>query len=304
MSYLLQTKDLTKFFKKKAAINKVSLNVKKGDIYGFIGKNGAGKTTFIRVVAGLARPNSGEIKLFESDNLDLQRSKIGTMIENPAVYPNLTARQNLHYYCVLLGLDPEMTIEPMLSLVGLSDTGKKKAKNFSLGMKQRLAIAIALLGEPELLLLDEPMNGLDPSGIREIRELILKLNKENNITILISSHILGELSKIATRYGVINNGVMVDEFTKEELKTRHAEEIQEIVVDDTVKAFKIIKENLGISEDQIRVIDDKVIRIINKSDSAGNINTELAKNDITISSSTIIEQDLEDYFMKLMEQTV
>jgi ABC-2 type transport system ATP-binding protein len=132
----------------------------------------------------------------------------------------------------------------------------------------------------------------------------LKLNKENNITILISSHILGELSKIATRYGVINNGVMVDEFTKEELKTRHAEEIQEIVVDDTVKAFKIIKENLGISEDQIRVIDDKVIRIINKSDSAGNINTELAKNDITISSSTIIEQDLEDYFMKLMEQTV
>ncbi|MDI9510165.1 MAG: ATP-binding cassette domain-containing protein [Bacillota bacterium] len=304
MSYLLQTKDLTKFFKKKAAINKVSLNVKKGDIYGFIGKNGAGKTTFIRVVAGLARPNSGEIKLFESDNLDLQRSKIGTMIENPAVYPNLTARQNLHYYCVLLGLDPEMTIEPMLSLVGLSDTGKKKAKNFSLGMKQRLAIAIALLGEPELLLLDEPMNGLDPAGIREIRELILKLNKENNITILISSHILGELSKIATRYGVINNGVMVDEFTKEELKTRHAEEIQEIVVDDTVKAFKIIKENLGISEDQIRVIDDKVIRIINKSDSAGNINTELAKNDITISSSTIIEQDLEDYFMKLMEQTV
>lgn len=304
MSYLLQTKDLTKFFKKKAAINKVSLNVKKGDIYGFIGKNGAGKTTFIRVVAGLARPNSGEIKLFESDNLDLQRSKIGTMIENPAVYPNLTARQNLHYYCVLLGLDPEMTIEPMLSLVGLSDTGKKKAKNFSLGMKQRLAIAIALLGEPELLLLDEPMNGLDPAGIREIRELILKLNKENNITILISSHILGELSKIATRYGVINNGVMVDEFTKEELKTRHAEEIQEIVVDDTVKAFKIIKENLGISEDQIRVIDDKVIHIINKSDSAGNINTELAKNDITISSSTIIEQDLEDYFMKLMEQTV
>ena len=118
MSYLLQTKDLTKFFKKKAAINNVSLNVKKGDIYGFIGKNGAGKTTFIRVVAGLARPNSGEIKLFESDNLDLQRSKIGTMIENPAVYPNLTARQNLHYYCVLLGLDPEMTIEPMLSLVG------------------------------------------------------------------------------------------------------------------------------------------------------------------------------------------
>ena len=199
------------------------------------------------------------------------------MIENPAVYPNLTARQNLHYYCVLLGLNPEMTIEPMLSLVGLSDTGKKKAKNFSLGMKQRLAIAIALLGEPELLLLDEPMNGLDPAGIREIRELILKLNKENNITILISSHILGELSKIATRYGVINNGVMVDEFTKEELKTRHAEEIQEIVVDDTVKAFKIIKENLGISEDQIRVIDDKVIRIINKSDSAGNINTELAK---------------------------
>lgn len=303
MSYVLQTNNLTKFFKKKAAINQVSLNVKKGDIYGFIGKNGAGKTTFIRVVAGLARQNSGEVKLFESDDLDMQRSKVGTMIENPAVYPNLTAKQNLHYYCTLLGLDPEIIIEPMLNLVGLSDTAKKKAKNFSLGMKQRLAIAIALLGEPEFLMLDEPMNGLDPAGIREIRELMLKLNKEKDITILISSHILGELSKIATCYGVINNGVLVDEFTKEDLKTRY-EEVQEIIVDDTERALAVLKQHLNLSEDEITVIDSKTIRIIDNIDKAGHIITELAKNGVTISSSSIMGQDLEDYFMKLMEQTI
>lgn len=303
MSYVLQTNNLTKFFKKKAAINQVGLNVKKGDIYGFIGKNGAGKTTFIRVVAGLARQNSGEVKLFESDDLDMQRSKVGTMIENPAVYPNLTAKQNLHYYCILLGIDPETTIEPMLSLVGLSDTAKKKAKNFSLGMKQRLAIAIALLGDPEFLMLDEPMNGLDPAGIREIRELMLKLNKEKDITILISSHILGELSKIATCYGVINNGVLVDEFTKEDLKTRY-EEVLEIIVDDTERALAVLKQNLNLSEDEITVIDSKTIRIIDNIDKAGYINTELAKSGVIISSSSIMGQDLEDYFMKLMEQTI
>ncbi|MBH1940662.1 ATP-binding cassette domain-containing protein [Mobilitalea sibirica] len=298
MEYVLQTKGLTKRFGNKAAVNNVNLNVKKGDIYGFIGKNGAGKTTLIRLVSGLARPNEGSIKLFESENLDNERRKTGTMIENPAVFPGLTAKQNLHYYCRLLGLDPSTTIDEMLRLVGLEDTGRKKAKNFSLGMKQRLAIAIALLDDPEFLMLDEPINGLDPTGIKEIRELVLKLNKEKSITILISSHILGELSKIATRYGIINNGVMVDEFTKEELLHRCVGEL-EVKVDLVNKAIEILSKLSQVPN--YRVIDDNTIRFVNEPDKAGMINTELAKNGITIMSSSVVGQDLEDYFMQLME---
>lgn len=301
MEYVLQTENLTKYFGKKAAVDQVCISVKRGDIYGFIGRNGAGKTTFMRVVAGLAKEDRGSIRLFESDDLNRQRRKIGTMIENPAIYPNMTAKQNLHYYCLLLGLDHETTIEPMLELVGLSNTGRKKAKNFSLGMKQRLAIAIALMGNPEFLMLDEPMNGLDPTGIREIRELILKLNKEKEITILISSHILDELSKVSTRYGIINNGKLIDEFTEEELKAR-CEKALEIVVDDAGKAANILKQNLKINEDEIVIADSNTIRITGDFDKAGLINTELARNGITISSSSPVSCDLEDYFMQLMEK--
>lgn len=301
MGYVLQTENLTKLFGKKAAVNQVSMNVKKGDIYGFIGKNGAGKTTFIRVVAGLAKESGGSIKLFDSDDLNKQRRKIGTMIENPSIYPNLTARQNLHYYCLLLGLDPDVTVEPMLNLVGLSDTGKKKAKNFSLGMKQRLAIAIALLGEPEFLMLDEPMNGLDPAGIREMRELILKLNKEREITILISSHILDELSKVATRYGIINNGKLIDEFSADDLKSRCVQAL-EIVVDDAEKAMDILRQNLKLNNDEMEAVDNNTIKITKGLERAGLINTELAKNGIVISSSSTKGIDLEEYFMQLMEK--
>jgi ABC-type multidrug transport system, ATPase component len=298
MEYVLQTNGLTKIFAKKAAVNGINLNVCKGDIYGFIGKNGAGKTTLIRMVAGLAAPSQGSIKLFESDDLNTQRRKIGTMIENPAVFPHMTAKQNLHYYSRLLGLNPKETIDEMLKLVGLEDAGKKKAKNFSLGMKQRLAIAIALLDNPEFLMLDEPINGLDPSGIKEIRELVLKLNQERKITILISSHILGELSKIATRYGVINNGVMVSEFTNEELETLCKGEL-EIKVDNVTEAEKVISQIIDASA--IQVIDENTIRINKDLDKAGIINMELAKNGIVVNASSVVGQDLEAYFLQLME---
>jgi len=299
MEYVLQTNGLTKMFGKKAAINNVSLSVRKGDIYGFIGKNGAGKTTLIRVVSGLAKPSGGSIKLFESEDLGSQRRKTGTMIENPAVYPNLTAEQNLHYYCRLLGLEPKDNIDEMLALVGLGDTGKKKAKNFSLGMKQRLAIAVSLLDNPEFLMLDEPINGLDPSGIKEIRELILRLNKERNITILISSHILGELSKIANRYGVINNGLLVDEFTNQDLENRCNGEL-EIKVDNTEKAGDILVKLLG--QGNFGIFDNNTIRT-RDLDKAGLIITELAQNGVIVSGSTIIGQDLEGYFMQLMNRS-
>ena len=298
MEYTLQTTDLTKNFGKTLAVNKVSMNIKKGDIYGFIGRNGAGKTTLIRMVAGLASISEGTIKLFNSDDLKKGRNKIGTMIENPAVYPKMTARQNLHYYCLLLGLDTKKTIDEMLKLVGLQDTGKKKAKDFSLGMKQRLAIAIALLDEPEFLLLDEPINGLDPSGIKEFRDLVLSLNKERNITILISSHILGELSKIATRYGVINNGVLIDEFTNEELHERCKGEL-EVKVDNMDRAKEVFKESDNFIGHKI--IDHQTILFPNIPGKSSLINTELAQKGVSIISSSVVGQDLEGYFMQLME---
>ncbi len=300
MEYVLQTKGLTKVFGKRAAVNGIDLNVRRGDIYGFIGRNGAGKTTLIRMVAGLAHPSKGSILLFESDDLDNQRRKTGTMIENPAVFPSMTAKQNLNYYCLLLGLDPNKNVNEMLTLVGLQDAGKKKAKNFSLGMKQRLAIAISLLDNPEFLMLDEPINGLDPTGIKEIRELVLKLNQDRKITILISSHILGELSKIANRYGVINNGVMVAEFTNEELESKCKGEL-EIKVDNVEQAKKIIAGIVKASA--IQIIDDKTIHITEDLDKAGIINMELAKNGIVVNSSSVIGQDLEAYFMQLMDAT-
>lgn len=300
MEYVLQTKGLTKVFGKRAAVNGIDLNVRRGDIYGFIGRNGAGKTTLIRMVAGLAHPSKGSIHLFESDDLDNQRRKTGTMIENPAVFPSMTAKQNLNYYCLLLGLDPNKNVNEMLTLVGLQDAGKKKAKNFSLGMKQRLAIAISLLDNPEFLMLDEPINGLDPTGIKEIRELVLKLNQDRKITILISSHILGELSKIANRYGVINNGVMVAEFTNEELESKCKGEL-EIKVDNVEQAKKIIAGIVKASA--IQIIDDKTIHITEDLDKAGMINMELAKNGIVVNSSSVIGQDLEAYFMQLMDAT-
>ncbi|HHU73228.1 MAG TPA: ABC transporter ATP-binding protein [Clostridiales bacterium] len=299
MEYVLQTSGLTKMFGKKAAVSDLNMNVRQGDIYGFIGKNGAGKTTFIRMISGLARPSKGEIQLFESSDLVNQRKRTGTMIENPAVYPNMTARQNLYYYCRMLGLNPEGTIDEMLSLVGLTDTGKKKAKNFSLGMKQRLAIAVALLGDPEFLMLDEPINGLDPTGIKEVRELILRLNRERKITILISSHILGELSKIANRYGVINNGILVDEFSSQELTNRCAGEL-EVKVDNVQGAADVLSQNLNIQS--FKIVDGNTIRIQKEINNAGQINMELAKNGILVSSSMVVGQDLEGYFMQLMNQ--
>jgi ABC-2 type transport system ATP-binding protein len=232
MELVLQTSGLTKKYGKQIAVNNVDLNIEKGDIYGLIGKNGAGKTTIMKIVCGLVYQDQGDIQLFESGDLQKNRKRIGCVIEQPALYPDMTAGENLIYYDKLIGITDYDNVDEVLSLVGLKNTGRKKTKAFSLGMKQRLSIAISLLGNPDFLILDEPINGLDPSGIREIRELLLKLNSENEITILISSHILGELAKIATKYGIINKGVLVDEFQAVELEER-CKKCLAIVVDDS-----------------------------------------------------------------------
>lgn len=217
---VLQTRNITKKYSGKTVIDSINMTIKKGDIYGLIGRNGAGKTTLMRIIAGLTSPNSGEIKLFGATSaaeLNEVKKKIGCVIETPALYPNMSAVQNLEYYCILMDIPDKSIIEKVLQTVGLTDTGKKKFKNFSLGMKQRLGLALALLNNPEFIILDEPMNGLDPIGIVEMRETLKRLNQEHCITIMISSHILSELSMIATCYGIIDNGKMIKELTNEGL---------------------------------------------------------------------------------------
>ncbi|MFR0903349.1 MAG: ABC transporter ATP-binding protein, partial [Anaerovoracaceae bacterium] len=222
MEYVLTAHGLCKNYRHFKALNGLSLSVPKGSIYGLVGRNGAGKTTLIRLISGLQEPTSGEYILYgvynDERGINKARRRMGAVVETPSIYGDLTAEENIREQYMILGMPSFDGVKEVLRLVGLENTGKKKAKNFSLGMKQRLGIAIALCGDPDLLILDEPVNGLDPQGIIEMRELILKLNRERMITVIISSHILDELSKLATHYGFIDGGRMVKEISAEELE--------------------------------------------------------------------------------------
>ena len=231
MEYLLTTNGLTKQYGRHKAVNAVNLHIRQGDIYGLIGRNGAGKTTILKMISGLAAPTEGEFSLFGKGGKDAYEymSRIGTLIEAPGIYPNMSAAENIKLKCLAMGVRKKETIEELLEMVGLEYAGKKKVKNFSLGMKQRLGIALALVGDPDLVVLDEPINGLDPQGIAEVRETLQKLNKERNITFIISSHILEELSKMATNYGIIHDGVLLQEMTREELLEKCSERIEMIL---------------------------------------------------------------------------
>ena len=237
MEYIIQTDSLTKNFGSKAAVDKVSLHVGKGEIYGLIGKNGAGKTTLMRLLLGLSNANSGEMKLYGGSDLNNARRSIGSLIEEPALYKNETALENLRRFAILVPT-PDEDLQKLLELVGLGDVGKKKAGRFSLGMRQRLGLAIALLGNPDIMILDEPINGLDPAGIKEIRDIILELNKKG-VTFLISSHLLDELGRIATKFGIMADGVLTDEITKDELEAR-SRAFLKVTVDDSQKAAGIL----------------------------------------------------------------
>lgn len=221
MEYVLQTQQLCKKYGRFNALTDFTINVPKGAIYGMVGRNGAGKTTLIRIVTGLNNPSSGEFTLFGTKNTDAdilaKRRKIGAVVETPSLHPEMSAKDNLIQQTKALGISDEK-LDEILNLVGLPNTGKKKAKHFSLGMRQRLGIAFSLVGDPDFLVLDEPINGLDPQGIMEVREMILKLNREKGITILISSHILDELSRLATHYGFIEQGRCIKEMSAEELE--------------------------------------------------------------------------------------
>jgi ABC transporter related protein len=256
MEYIVQTQNLTKRYGDKIAVNSVNMNIAKGEIYGFIGRNGAGKTTTMKLLLGTSYPTSGDIQLFGSKNIGKERARIGSLIEAPGLYKNCTAYENMKRFSLIYG-GTDKDIKDLLAFVGLGNVGAKKAGEFSLGMRQRLGIALAMLGNPELLILDEPINGLDPAGIKEIRDLILKLNHEREITVLVSSHLLDELSKITTRYGIINSGSLVEEVSAAELAER-CKQYLKIVTDKPVAALDLIKSKApewkcNIEEETIKI---------------------------------------------------
>ncbi len=294
---LLQTRALTKQYGHHRAVDQVSMHIKKGAIYGFIGRNGAGKTTTLRMISSLASPTSGEIEMFGYRGRDLGRirSRVGCLIEGPGLYGNMSARDNLKMKCMLLGVYKKGYEEELLDIVGLGGVGKKPVKRYSLGMKQRLGIALALVGEPDLLVLDEPINGLDPQGIAEVRDTVLKLNSERNMTILISSHILEELSKIATDYGIIHNGTLLQELTNEELMEKCSERL-EVTLDNPERAIPVM-DRLGIRRYQ--VVDKEHIYIFERLEESAALNMAFAKAGIPVRGIAVTNEELETYFLKL-----
>lgn len=298
MEYVLTTDHLCKNYGHFKALNQCSMHVPRGAIYGFVGKNGAGKTTLIRLICGLQRPTSGSYRLYGSENTDKKileaQRRIGAVVETPSIYLDMTAEENMKEQYYVLGLPSFEGIPQILKLVGLEDAGKKKAKDFSLGMRQRLGIAIALAGKPDLLVLDEPTNGLDPQGIVEMRELILKLNRERQITVLISSHILDELSRLATHYGFIDKGTIVKEITAEELENTCRKCVKLQVTDTAVLARILDKRDLEyeiLSDTQANVYGELVI---------SDIALELAEQNSRMFSVQEYEESLESYYLNLV----
>lgn len=294
---VLKTHNITKKYGKQLSNNKINMTIKKGEIYGLIGQNGAGKTTLIRMITGLSHRTSGELELFgksSESELDNARTMIGSLIETPAFYGNMTARENLEVSRLVRDIAGNKCIDEVLKLVGLADTEKKKVKNFSLGMKQRLGIANALLGNPRLLILDEPINGLDPMGIVEIRELLKKVNKEKDVTILISSHILGELSELATCYGIINEGKLVEEISAEKLSEKCRQYI-ELEVDDAPNTTALLEKELGITD--YEVLENNKIKIFSNLDSVSKINLTISRKGVLVERIGLKGENLEEYFM-------
>ncbi|MBU3108733.1 ATP-binding cassette domain-containing protein [Clostridium gasigenes] len=299
---ILKTNKITKKYGTQAAVDSINMTIKKGDIYGFIGQNGAGKTTLMRMITGLIHKTSGDIELLggtTETELNNARTMVGSLIETPCFYGGMTARENLEVSRLVRNIAGKECIEEVLKLVGLTDVNikKKKVKNFSLGMRQRLGIANALLGNPRLLILDEPINGLDPMGIIEVRELLKKVNKEKDVTILISSHILGELSELATCYGIISKGKLIEEISSDKLNEKCRQYI-ELEIDDAPRAVTLMEEKLNITE--YEVLDKNKVKIYSDLDNVGKINTLLSKNGVIVDRIGLKGENLEEYFMDIV----
>lgn len=299
MKYILQTRNLTKRYGNKTVVNDLNMNLNKGDIYGFLGQNGAGKTTTLRMIMGLIQSTAGEIEVFGSklDQKDQKKimERIGVIIEYPGFYLNLTAEENLEIHRRLMGMGNKESIEEALAIVGLLEAKDQKVKGYSLGMKQRLGIARAILHHPEFLVLDEPLNGLDPVGIKEIRQLFLDLSKQG-ITILISSHLLSEIEQIATRIGIIHHGNLLEEVDYETLqkKSRH---YLEISVNDEQKTVFILEQKLGITD--YLIVGQGTVYLYENIDQPALINATLTSNGIEVQGILLSRDSLEDYFLKV-----
>ncbi len=298
MEYVFKSNEISKSYGKFTALSDVNMEIPKGAIYGFVGKNGAGKTTLIRVMTGLQRPSSGTYELmgkpFTDKDISKARRRMGAVVESPAVYLDMSARDNLIQQCLMLGLPDYNCVDEILEMVGLAETGKKKARNFSLGMRQRLGIGVALCGSPDFIVLDEPINGLDPQGIIEVRELILKLNRERGITFLISSHILDELAKVATHYGFIDKGHIVRQMTAEELTDECRKSIR-MKVSDIKLLSKVMEE---------KKIDYKVVDS-NTADVYADLTFSEVAKDFEKVGCTIInmqehDESLEAFYLSLL----
>lgn len=294
------TTNLSKQYGRQMVLNNVSIQVKPGQIYGLVGNNGAGKTTLLRILSGLTIEKSGEYTIFdESENSKKNeaRRRVASLIEEPGFFPFMTARQNLEYFRIQRGIPGKEIVDEVLKEVGLDKVGKKKFGKFSLGMRQRLGIALALMGEPELLLLDEPINGLDPEGIIDIRNIILKVNREKNTTIVISSHILPELANIATYYGFLKKGELVEQISAEELSEK-CETYLEIIVSDVSKAVTILEKQIGITN--YKILPGNVINIYDRIDDGELVSREIVTNGIGLKSLYLKSVNLEKYYMSLM----
>ena len=298
---IVDVKNLTKQYGKQKALDDISFTIKKGSIVGLIGPNGAGKTTIMKIMGGLAFPTSGELEMYGSTDekgLNHARTRMSFMIETPYEKEKMTARENLEKQRLQKGIPDKGRVDEVLEIVNLQNTGKKIVKNFSLGMRQRLGLANALMGKPELMVLDEPINGLDPEGIVEIRELFRKLNKENGVTMVISSHILSELSLLCTDYIFINHGQIKGIFTADELKAACCEYYQ-IDTDDNEKAAAILTKDLKI--DRVEVMEDGSIRIYEGLDDIRNISKTLYEKGVIPTMLSKNEINLEDYYMRLVQ---
>ena len=295
---ICQTTELCKKYKNFHVLQNIDLSINRGEIYGLVGENGAGKSTLIRILTGLAFQSSGMVTLFgKTGNLRYERAKIGCTVEMPALYKDMTAKQNLEIQRVQRGIPGKKCIAKTLELVGLDDTQKKKVNDFSLGMKQRLALAAALLGEPEFLILDEPVNGLDPTGIIELRELLKRLAKENHVTVLISSHILSELNQLATCYGFLHHGKLLKQISAIELNEECRRHIR-LKTDDTKKAVTVLEEQLNIKNFSVQ--PDNYIRVYEKLEETHTISKMLSSNGIVVEELSVQGEALETYFENLI----
>ncbi len=300
--YVIETKQITKSYGSFLALDHVDIHVRRGEIYGLIGDNGAGKSTLLKILAGHSYASEGELRLFgkyEEKELANSRKKIGFMVERPGFFPNMTVEQTLIYYCIQKGIPGRKKVDAMLKLADIAEKRRSRCENLSLGQKQRLGLAIAMIGEPQVLILDEPINGLDPSGILEFRNLLHRLNEEKNITILLSSHILAELQQIATMYGFLNKGILIEEISARGLQEKCSDCI-EIILSDVEKFAVLMEKNFP--GETYKVLPENHIRIYKPGFQAEAYSKLASENGIYITGMQTLQTSLEDYYMELKKR--